>query len=216
MKRPFTILVVMLGLVSCTEDFDQYTFGGAGAAGAAGGGGTSSGGASSGGAGGAATGGSASGGESSGGSASGGAPQGGAPQGGGPATGGSGGEGGSTESFQLPCGDGSNAERMCKGPDEVCCDKVNDVSSCNDDPAECTGNNIVIECRVAEDCGDPAEVACCGTLSGNTGTVNCMAKAQCTGAGKVALCENGETQCEQSMTCQAIDDMPVGYFGCLP
>lgn len=208
MHLRFLSMIAGLGLMSCTEDFDQYSFGGAGAsgagasgAGASGGGGSSSGGAPSGG--------SSSGGSASGGSASGGSPQGGGPSSGGAGggnTGGSGGSGGGV-TFSLPCGGSNDANLVCTGPDQQCCDKDNGMVSCGDSGSGCSGNNIEIRCRVSPDCGDDD---CCADLSGDTGTVTCVEDCM-----DLLMCEDN-ADCTDPMTCKPVATMPIGYFACLP
>ncbi len=206
MNLRFVSLVTALALSSCTEDFDQYTFGGAGASGA----GASGAGAS--GAGGTASGGSASGGSASGGSASGGSASGGAPQGGGPTTGGApqggnGGSGGMGETFDLPCGSAG----PCVGPDEKCCDKSsNGAVACVDANGGCPSGSAHIEifCGVAADCADGG--VCCADIADNAGTVTCAPTCE---APKLEMCAAGGP-CSAPATCKQVEDMPTGYLAC--
>jgi hypothetical protein len=187
----FTFLLSALALSSCTQDFDQYGFGGdsPGRGGSSENGGTSIDGGSS--AGGNSNGGAAiGGGSSSGGSVADGASS----AVGGSSADGGGGDGGAT-SVTVNCN-----RDLCVN--QVCCFNNGEGSaSCTD---TCEGPFVAAACDGPEDCGG---LSCCGDETSGT-----KCAPQCDGV--LELCNESPDTCTEGTCTDSRSGLPDGFMVC--
>lgn len=182
---------------ACTNDYDQFNFGGAQPTGGTtntGGTTVNTGGMGSGGGGAPSTGGMGSGGTPS---------TGGMGSGGTPSTGGMGGMGGSPPVVEVPCGDGVPPCDI--GAGESCCIDNNGASggTCK---SNCQGNEAALDCNEPADC--PGQLCCLEAGGGDVSFSRC--EDSCSDE---TICDPANPDCGGN-SCVQHPDMPPGYFYC--
>lgn len=199
MRTVATTLVLLT--FACTNDYDQFNFGGAPATGGTsntggttvntgGGGGTTDGGA-----------------PSTGGMGNGGTPStGGMGNGGAPTTGGmgQGGGGAPPTDVTVPCGAAVTPCDVDAG--QSCCIDNNGASAGNCS-GNCQGNQATLDCNEPADC--PGQRCCLEAGGGDVSFSRC--EDSC---GDETICDPANPDCGGGETCDQHPDMPPGYFYC--
>ncbi|MBK6516905.1 MAG: hypothetical protein IPM79_21775 [Polyangiaceae bacterium] len=200
MRTVATTLVLLT--FACTNDYDQFNFGGAPATGGTsntggttvntgGGGGTTDGGA-----------------PSTGGMGNGGTPStGGMGNGGAPTTGGmgqGGGGGAPPTDVTVPCGAAVTPCDVDAG--QSCCIDNNGASAGNCS-GNCQGNQATLDCNEPADC--PGQRCCLEAGGGDVSFSRC--EDSC---GDETICDPANPDCGGGETCDQHPDMPPGYFYC--